>query len=74
VASAQESALSVGWVEEHLFLGISSMSVDSLGRTIGMEGTQTCCLTEALLGVSLSWSTTFYNKETQRPASSRLEP
>jgi len=70
--SAVESAVCVGWVEVHLFLSMSSVSVDCLPCHEGKEGIHPFDFDEASPGVLLSQPSPFYALETQYPASSLL--
>jgi len=72
VASALESAVCVGLVEMHLFLGISSVSADSLRCHFGKEGICPSGFDEAWPGVFLSQPSPCYAPETPRPTSSLL--
>jgi hypothetical protein len=64
--SALELAVYVGWVEMHLFICISSVSVDFLRRHFGKECIRPCGFDEALLRVFLSLPSTVYAQNTQQ--------
>jgi hypothetical protein len=74
VASALESAESVGGVEVHLLLWVCSMSVDSLRSHFRKEGSRKCGFVEALRGLFVSQLSPCYGQETQYHASSLLRP
>jgi hypothetical protein len=67
VESALESALCVGQVEVHLFLCVSSMSVDSLWCHSGKEGTRIFGFDEALPRVFVLQLSPFYARKLNTP-------
>jgi hypothetical protein len=64
-----ESALCVGWMEVHLCICVSSVSVDSLRCHFAKAGSWTFGFDEALPGVIVSQPSPCYVQETQHPAS-----
>jgi hypothetical protein len=67
-----ESAVCVGWLEVHLFLGVSGVPPDYLSCHFGNEGIHLLDFEESLLGVLLSQPSPLYALEPQHPASSLL--
>jgi hypothetical protein len=74
VALALDSARCVGWQEVHLFLGVSSVSADSLQGHFGKEGIRPRDFDEAYPAVFLSQPSPLSDQETQHSASSLLGP
>ena len=72
--SAMESAVCIGWAEVHLYLCVSSASVDSLGCHVGKKGIRVSGFDKASPGVLLTQPSPCYAQEAQHPASSLLGP
>jgi len=74
VVSALDPAPCVGWVEVHLFLRVSGLSVDYSRCNFSKEGSRTFDFDEASPRVFVSLPSPVCAKGTQHPAAFRLGP